>query len=271
MQRLLAGLLIALGCHGLLFMVPIPLHPVSHVRILKSTGITVRFHRMTVKAAPKKDRHISLPKSMLPLEEDFEKTTPPAPRQKSPPKSQPAKIKFPARPIRKPRPVLQKSGSRPAPENMPAGSQGRAPKVRLPGHMLPDQLTLSLSIHASGMGKKLHLLRRPGTSIAMGEKTGSASHRVIRVYPKIDGNPPPRYPILARRRGWQGTVLLSVQIQKNGRAGSIAIEKSSGYSILDKAALRAVSRYQFVPGQQDGRPIAMRVRVPVHFRLQDID
>ncbi|MEA3231792.1 MAG: energy transducer TonB, partial [Thermodesulfobacteriota bacterium] len=83
--------------------------------------------------------------------------------------------------------------------------------------------------------------------------------------------PPPQYPVLARRRGWQGTVHLSVLVLANGRVGDITIEKSSGYPLLDKTALKAVTRYRFVPGRQGNQPVAMRVQMPVHFRLQDTD
>jgi len=39
---------------------------------------------------------------------------------------------------------------------------------------------------------------------------------------------------------------------------------------LDKTALKAVARYRFVPGRKGDHPMAMRVQVPVDFRLKDI-
>ncbi len=61
-------------------------------------------------------------------------------------------------------------------------------------------------------------------------------------------------------------VLSDIDIKvDSGEIVTIIGPNGSGKTTL----LRAVSRYQFVPGRQDDRPMAMRVQVPVHFRLQD--
>jgi outer membrane biosynthesis protein TonB len=49
-------------------------------------------------------------------------------------------------------------------------------------------------------------------------------------------NPTPPYPSEARRRAWEGTVLLLVEILENGRPERITIRQSSGHPILDEAA-----------------------------------
>jgi protein TonB len=81
-------------------------------------------------------------------------------------------------------------------------------------------------------------------------------------------NPRPAYPHLAQREGWQGVVLLRVQVQPDGRVGSIALERSSGRSILDDAARSAVEGWAFVPATRGGLPTSGWVSVPVEFRLQ---
>jgi TonB family protein len=50
------------------------------------------------------------------------------------------------------------------------------------------------------------------------------------------------YPPLARRKGLQGTVLLSFGISGQGNIHDIRIVKSSGYAILDLAAQDAMQR-----------------------------
>lgn len=82
-------------------------------------------------------------------------------------------------------------------------------------------------------------------------------------------NLPPAYPSLARKRGWQGTVLLEVDVQSNGMVESIQIKKSSSYELLDKKAFEAVAKWRFSPGLKDGIPVSMKVLVPVHFLLQE--
>ena len=44
------------------------------------------------------------------------------------------------------------------------------------------------------------------------------------------------YPALARARGWQGTVVLSVRLDSVGRLVQIVVRRSSGYEVLDRAA-----------------------------------
>lgn len=85
--------------------------------------------------------------------------------------------------------------------------------------------------------------------------------------PITNRNQPPRYPALARKRGWEGTVILEVDIGSDGMVKKIDLKQSSSYAILDKEALRAVRKWQFQPGSKAGKFIDMKVLVPVHFTL----
>ncbi len=270
MQRLLAGLGIALGCHILVFMVPIQTDPVNRSRLPKSSGITVGFSRVMSKAPPEKDQFIPSPKPILPLKERAEKTAPPSPQQKATPKPRPTrKMIPPVASIPKPDPPSRKAEPPPVSAKKPTIVRRNPPVTPPPDDTLPDAPEFFPRTIPSSVGRELKRLPPAKTPIVIKKESDQISPRVSRAYPKTDGNPPPQYPILARRRGWQGTVQLTVRVLENGHVDNIAIEKSSGYPILDKAALNAVSRYRFVPGQKGGRPVAMRVRVPVHFRLQD--
>jgi protein TonB len=81
-------------------------------------------------------------------------------------------------------------------------------------------------------------------------------------------NPAPQYPDLAMRRGWEGTVLLRVQVLPSGQPGEIQIQKGSGRTQLDDAALAAVKRWSFVPAKQGDVPQAGWVSVPIDFKLK---
>ncbi len=81
-------------------------------------------------------------------------------------------------------------------------------------------------------------------------------------------NPRPAYPLAARRRGDQGTVLIRVVVNVEGLAASVGIEKTSGYPALDEAALTAVKSWRFVPARQGGQAIESPYVVPVVFRLE---
>jgi periplasmic protein TonB len=77
----------------------------------------------------------------------------------------------------------------------------------------------------------------------------------------------PNYPKLAQKRGQQGTVWLEIWLDQLGRQTELKVQNSSGVSSLDKAALKAVSSWKFLPLIQGGQAIASRVQVPVEFVL----
>jgi len=82
-------------------------------------------------------------------------------------------------------------------------------------------------------------------------------------------NPPPAYPALARKRRYEGTVILEVLVNKNGRVTDLKIYHSSGYAVLDEAALETVKDWQFQPGKRGETAIDMWVRVPIRFNLKE--
>ncbi|PWB30660.1 energy transducer TonB [Pseudomonas sp. SDI] len=81
-------------------------------------------------------------------------------------------------------------------------------------------------------------------------------------------NPAPEYPSLAQRRGWEGTVLLRVQVLASGKPGAIQIQQSSGRQQLDDAALAAVKRWSFVPAKQGDVAQDGWVSVPIDFKIR---
>ena len=93
---------------------------------------------------------------------------------------------------------------------------------------------------------------------------------VYQAVPIYQSNQPPEYPGLARRRGWEGTVLLEVDVSEGGLVKSVRVNTTSSYGLLDNAALDAVKNWRFQPGTKGGKPVAMKVLVPVHFILKDI-
>lgn len=82
-------------------------------------------------------------------------------------------------------------------------------------------------------------------------------------------NPKPSYPRIARSRGWQGKVLLKVQVSAAGTSQGISVHKSSGHDILDEAAVDAVQNWRFIPARRGNTPVASSVIVPILFSLQN--
>ena len=87
--------------------------------------------------------------------------------------------------------------------------------------------------------------------------------------PEYAHNPSPEYPEAARRRGYEGRVLLRIKVSAEGKCASADIVESSGYSILDKAALAAITKWEFKPATVNGTPAEGEVEVPIRFKLTD--
>lgn len=84
----------------------------------------------------------------------------------------------------------------------------------------------------------------------------------------LAGNAPPRYPLLARRKGWEGTVVIEIHVSGSGRVEQARVEKSSGYAILDGAALGAIRSWRIaLNGRLD--EVDLRFRIPVIFKLRE--
>ena len=90
----------------------------------------------------------------------------------------------------------------------------------------------------------------------------------VEARPSVSANRPPQYPDLARRNGWQGLCMVRVAVDASGRPGAVSVARSSGYGILDQAALTAVKRWRFTPRMLRGVAAESTVEVPVNFRLR---
>jgi len=86
--------------------------------------------------------------------------------------------------------------------------------------------------------------------------------------PLYRSNPPPKYPVVARRRGFQGNMVLEVLVGQIGNVIDLRVLSSSGYPILDRAAETAVKNWTFEPGMRGQDKVEMWVRVPIRFELK---
>lgn len=78
----------------------------------------------------------------------------------------------------------------------------------------------------------------------------------------------PTYPATSRRLGEEGSVLLRVFVDPTGRPQQVSVDRSSGHSRLDQAAMNAVKRWRFQPASNGSGPIASWSRVSIKFQLQ---
>lgn len=78
------------------------------------------------------------------------------------------------------------------------------------------------------------------------------------------------YPRLAQQKGWQGTVELAVRIDSLGKLTRVRIVHSSGYGILDYAAVHSVRRVKTLPNAAQWLDNhGLEVNFPVKYQLID--
>jgi TonB family protein len=78
--------------------------------------------------------------------------------------------------------------------------------------------------------------------------------------------PEPEYSKEARRKKYQGTVILYVEVDPTGHPRNIKVMRRLGLG-LDEKAIEAVSKWEFRPGMKDGKPVTVAATVEVNFRL----
>lgn len=77
----------------------------------------------------------------------------------------------------------------------------------------------------------------------------------------------PAYPPEAKRTRRQGWVDVTFIVQPDGSVAGASVLDAEPKYVFDRAALSAVSHWQFNPGLQDGKPVAAQVRQRIEFRL----
>jgi protein TonB len=74
-----------------------------------------------------------------------------------------------------------------------------------------------------------------------------------------------RYPEEAKRRGEEGTVVVSFTIDESGNPVNVRLASSSGSSSIDNETLRLIRSLKFPP-PPDGKPVNLRVEVDYKLR-----
>ena len=202
------------------------------------------------------------PQTVQPIDVQLSEMQPPHATVARPPRAVPA---------RKPPPAPESTRRPPGPTPQAAAHpQNEAPSTDKP------------SGNVAGLSSPVAL---PSSSLPGGKGTpdtlqpafgfGAGPPKVSRgpVYPPLFGaaylnNPKPVYPASAKKMGMEGKVMLKVFVSREGRVLNIEIGQSSGYEILDKAALEAVKNWCFVPARQGESPRDEWVQVPVAFLLR---
>ncbi len=71
----------------------------------------------------------------------------------------------------------------------------------------------------------------------------------------------PKYPKLAIKKGYEGTLKLKITILKNGSVKDVLIKESTGYNILDKSGIEAAKNSKFYP-------LSRETKLDIEYRLE---
>lgn len=198
-----------------------------------------------MKASRQKDSSIEIGLVMLPtLEKDF--------RQERVQAHEPALARTP--------PV------EPLPEAVPEPS--RAPVEMTDSAAIPVMEEKSVETTKQFISKKTGETEKPAEPVMRSADAGSSPATATRAAPLHAENPAPVYPAKALRYGWEGDVWLKVDVNRNGFVDTISVDRSSGYPVLDRAAIRTVRKWLFEPARIGPEPTDGSVRVPVRFKIK---
>lgn len=111
---------------------------------------------------------------------------------------------------------------------------------------------------------------KPGLNSAnTGQPPIQSSASVGLVPPAYRKNPKLLYPSAARRLGQEGLVRIAASVTLEGRASRVVVKQSSGFVLLDEAAVKAVRSWQFTPARANSNDVECDIEVPVRFHLAE--
>lgn len=79
---------------------------------------------------------------------------------------------------------------------------------------------------------------------------------------------PVKYPRWALQQGWEGEMVIAVEVLLNGKVGRYKVMQSTGYKTLDETAVEAIKGWKFHPAVENGKEVVTCMQVAVRFQIQ---
>ncbi|MGA8180268.1 MAG: energy transducer TonB [Desulfobacterales bacterium] len=266
MKSILTAGVLALGIHGLLFCLdfnwpgrPSLENPVPLVLNMTLTSIT---GKATARPALEKKEPVLKEQTM-------------GQKHKNPVVKKRTMAEKKTKPVLKKPPTVKKHKQRPKLAKQKPLQKASAPKRdQIPLQSKADDALKAIAKHnedtsANDVVSKIDGLKTVSKGIEHDGASLSPLETIHEAKPAYRSNPSPKYPRIARIRGFQGNVLLDVLVNADGTVEDIKIFKSSGHPVLDKAAKSTVKLWLFDPGRIGKRKVDMWVRVPIRFELME--
>lgn len=194
---------------------------------------------------------------------------PSQPKSQSKPKTQPQPVKPVAVQQRNPQPTPQAKPEIQAQESKPLEPLRSKPEAKI-----EDLVAAQVEAQPDTAAVESPSTQTPTqpdaapTTAVQATQAESVPAEIISTQPRFARAPaPPVYPAQAKRRQQQGTVWLEVRLNAQGRQLAVQVLRTSGVPSLDKAALAAVRKWQFLPEQHNGVGVPSRVHIPIEFAI----
>lgn len=146
--------------------------------------------------------------------------------------------------------------------------------VEVPDDVVMEDIVLDLDVTLDLDAEILDIPPPPPTPVAKEEEEDEPEiFVVVEQMPTINGGTERLYAVLdypeiARQAGIEGMVVVQVVVMPDGMPSQPFVARSAG-EILDKAAVEAVMKLTFSPGKQRGKPVMVRMAIPIRFRLKE--
>lgn len=129
------------------------------------------------------------------------------------------------------------------------------------GNQIAMKLVPDLSVDAGAGGGDAVVVQSQDLQVEVFEE-GETDERPIPME-----TPPVEYPLEARERGVEGTLVVYFIIGHDGKVKSIDVQKSPS-PIITREAKRTIGTWRFKPGKKKGIPVNVRAKKEITFELQ---
>ncbi len=277
-------LLCSLAMHGLLFAaalwfsLPKPSHaprpePFMTVQFVAAPPAPVAASAPAQAAAPPSP--VSEPETAVSEPETAVREVTPEPAAEAPPPlvTQSAADSVPAplpqmapKPVVKPKPQPRVAAR--LPETKPVETKPvQAPQSEVAAEPQPVQQPIEVPAPPAAPATAV-LPAPPAAVVAAPAEIQSNEPPVLR-HPGFRNRPqPPVYPLRARQMEQEGVSVVRALIDPEGQSREVRLWRSSGYEMLDQAALNAVRGWAFNAARVGDRPVLAWVEIPVQFKLR---
>ena len=264
MKRLIPAAIIAIGIHSLLMSMDFDWMNLTGFKKTSTGSVTIMLESIQQQTIKPKNEPLPPKQFSRKVEKNVVETEP-----KTEPPLPPIVQKKPVKALKKPekkKPIVKPA---PAKKDRPTEPKKPAPPDQKPPpsmESVPDETSQGTDAPVPAPQEETNTFDTAAT--------GSASNQpalpsvLEEAQPEYSKNPPISYPKRARRKGYEGTVVLEVLVNRNGKVDDLRILASSGYAILDSSAVKSVKTWSFKPAKKGNEPVDMWVQVPVRFKLE---